>query len=412
MMWIFAWQNLITRPSRTTLAVVGLTIPVLAFLGLFSISRGIRDLMGNTLSKMQGLQVLRQNSPSPVFSDLPADMGPKLRQVPGTRVVAPEVWKVSPPIDGRGGIGALAFGLVTNLREQGLKKLTDLIVIEGQDLPEHLKLKSAVFAMSLLPKERGGGRFLTLDDIGKRNIVISSKIARDFPNADGSPKKVGQTLRIGAEEFTIVGIYETGSVLLDVTIVMEIGVARKLLRVAEETVSSFDVEPLDIADTEALSERIMKAFPGVHAQPISQFNLTVGSIMGKLDMFLLLAVGLALLVGGVGIANTMLMSTMERYVEFGVMRTNGWTRRNILALVTTESMLLGLISGLLGGALATIVVLIVNRFLDGFELDLSPGLMVTSLGVALGIATSAGLYPAWRASRMTPMDAIRQSGAM
>ena len=47
--------------------------------------------------------------------------------------------------------------------------------------------------------------------------------------------------------------------------------------------------------------------------------------MGKLDLFLLAAVGLALLVGGVGIANTMLMSTSERFVEFGVMRTNGWT---------------------------------------------------------------------------------------
>ena len=73
-MWNFAWQNLITRPSRTALAVVGLTIPILAFLGLFSISRGIRDLVGGTLVTMQGLLVLRENSPSPVFSDLPADM--------------------------------------------------------------------------------------------------------------------------------------------------------------------------------------------------------------------------------------------------------------------------------------------------------------------------------------------------
>jgi putative ABC transport system permease protein len=48
-MWAFAWRNLITRPSRTALAVVGLTVPVLAFLGLFSLSRGIRDLMGSTL---------------------------------------------------------------------------------------------------------------------------------------------------------------------------------------------------------------------------------------------------------------------------------------------------------------------------------------------------------------------------
>ncbi len=85
-MWGFAWQNLITRPSRTALAVVGLTIPILAFLGLFSISRGIRDLVGGTLVTMQGLLVLRENSPSPVFSDLPADMAVALRGIPGVRV--------------------------------------------------------------------------------------------------------------------------------------------------------------------------------------------------------------------------------------------------------------------------------------------------------------------------------------
>ena len=74
--------------------------------------------------------------------------------------------------------------------------------------------------------------------------------------------------------------------------------------------------------------------------------------MGKLDLFLLMAVGLAVLVGGVGIANTMLMSTSERFVEFGVMRTNGWTRRNVLVLVVTESGLLGLLSGAVAAAVA------------------------------------------------------------
>jgi putative ABC transport system permease protein len=411
-MWSFAWQSLISRPSRSLLAVVGLTIPVLAFLGLFSLSGGIRDLMGNTLRKMQGLQVLRQNSPSPIFSDLPADMGPKLREIPGVRVVAPEVWKIAPPIDGKGGLGAVAMGMITRSRDDGLNGIANLIAIEGQDLPEHLKLRSGIFLASMLPKERGGGRFLTLDDVGKSNILISTKIARDHPNADGSPKKVGETLRIGPQAFTIVGIYETKSVLLDVTIIMDIGVARSLLGVMPNAVSTFNVEPANVADDDIVSERIMDAFPGVKAQPVSQFSLTVGSIMGKLDLFLLMAVSLAMLVGGVGIANTMLMSTMERYVEFGVMRTNGWTRRNILGLVTRESALLGLISGVLGSLMATSVVLVVNSLLDGFELTLSLGLVAASLTMAITISTLAGLYPAWRASRMTPMDAIRQSGSL
>jgi putative ABC transport system permease protein len=411
-MWAFAWQNLKTRPLRTALAVVGLTIPVLAFLGLFGISQGIRDLMGNTLSKMQGLMVLRENSPSPVFSDLPADMAKTLRKIPGVRVVAPEVWKIAPPIDGRGGLGSAAIGLLIRPREEVLKSIASMNMVEGQDLPEHLKLKSALFAMSILPKERGGGRFLNLGDIGRRNVVVSTKIARDYPNADGTPKKVGQTIRIGNEVFTIVGLYETGSLVTDVTVVMEIGVARKLLGVAEGTVSTFDVEPVEITDTDALARRIEAAVPGVRAQRISEFNLEVGEIMRKLDMFLLLAVSLALVVGGVGIANTMLMSATERFVEFGVMRTNGWTRRNILFLVTTESALLGLLSGVVGSALAAAAVFTVNRYLSGFELDLRPRLIAASLAGALAIAVLAGIYPAWKAATLPPMDAIRRSGAM
>ena len=131
--------------------------------------------------------------------------------------------------------------------------------------------------------------------------------------------------------------------MIDTTIVMEITTARELLKLDKSNVSVFYVEPLPLVELDDLSDRITKAIPEVQVKSMSQFNIQVGNIMGKLDLFLLLTVGLALLVGGVGIANTMLMSAMERLVEFGVMRANGWTRRNILGLVTAESSLLGLL---------------------------------------------------------------------
>ncbi|WP_406696335.1 ABC transporter permease [Singulisphaera sp. Ch08] len=295
-MWKFAWKNLISRPTRTALAVVGLTIPVLAYLGLFSVSRGIRDLMGDTLGKIQGLMVLRENSPSPVFSDLSADLGKKLRSIPGVRIAAAEVWKIAPPIDGKVGLKPSPIALLTRPKEEGVKLISSMYMVEGQDLPDHLRLKAALYAMSILPKNQAEGRFLTLQDLGKPHVVISTKLARDFPNTDGTPKKVGQKLRIGTQDFTIVGLYETGSLVTDMTALMEISVARKLLGVAEGSVSTFDVEPVNIVETDALAMRIEAKFPGVRAQRISQFNLTVGTIMGKLDAFLFLAVSLALVV--------------------------------------------------------------------------------------------------------------------
>jgi putative ABC transport system permease protein len=412
-MWRFAWQNLITRPTRTFLAVLGLTIPIIAILGLFSLTGGIRTLMGNTLAKMNGLMVMRANSPAPVFSEVPASMADELRKIPGTRIVAPEVWKITPAIEGRNLLARAATQMLTGKGDQRFSSIAETIMIEGMQLPEHLHLKSAVFEHGLVKPEKGGGRYLEMGDVGKPNIMISTKIAQDYPNSDGTPKKVGDTLLIGGKPFQIVGLYETGSLLIDTTIVMEITTARELLKLAKDYVSVMYVEPEPLVDLNVLSERIRDAFPDVQARSMSQFNLQVGNIMGKLNLFLLLTVSLALLVGGVGIANTMLMSAMERIVEFGVMRANGWTRRNILGLVTAESALIGLLSGMVASAVAFSAIALLNYLLTKFELrlDLTPMLVAQSIFTAIVIATLAGLYPAWRASRMTPMDAIRNEAS-
>src|SRR4029077_14897544 len=101
-MRIFAWRNLLTRPMRTVLALVGLSIPILGMLGLFGLSNGLRDLVGSTLSRIDGLIILRENAPSPVFSRLPASLSDDLRRMPGVQAVAPEVWGVAPTIEGKG----------------------------------------------------------------------------------------------------------------------------------------------------------------------------------------------------------------------------------------------------------------------------------------------------------------------
>jgi putative ABC transport system permease protein len=391
------------------LAVLGLTIPIIAILGLFSLANGIRTLMGNTLARMNGLMVMRANAPAPVFSDLPESVGDELRTVPGTRVVAPEVWKISPPIEGRNLVAQAATKFITGRGDERFSTFAETILIEGMQLPEHLHLKSAVFEQGLLKPEEGGGRYLQLSDVGKPNILISTKIARDFPNADGTQKKVGDQLLIGGKPFQIVGLYDTGSLLIDTTIVMEITTARELLKVGDTYVSVYYVEPQPLVDLDVLSDRISAAKPDVQVRSMSQFNIQVGSIMGKLDLFLALTVSLALLVGAVGIANTMLMSAMERIIEFGVMRANGWTRRDVLGLVTAESSLLGVLSGLVASVLAFGGIVLLNVVLAKYELrlDLTPELVVASNVTAIVIAALAGLYPAWRASRMTPMDAIR-----
>lgn len=414
-MLLFAWRNLLTRPVRTLLALIGLSIPILGVIGLFSLSGGLRQLVGDTLSRIQGVVLLREGALSPVFSDLRVDLESKIRAIPGVRVVTPELWKIAPSVEGRTAAGQVARSMASSLlganRNQSgsqFQGLLDQPVIVGQD-PAREGIKSEVFRNALM-KAPQGGRYLQASDRGKNHVVISQKIARDNPNPETNlPRKVGDSLDIGGQQFTIVGIYETGSLFLDVVIIMDIDTARRLLQVGPETVSSFYVEGFDPADNDDLTVRIEQAIDGIDARSTNEITANFGRMMNHLDMFLLATVLLALVVGVVGIINTMLMSTTERFAEFGVLRTNGWSRANVLALVSAESAYLGLLSGLLGFALASLFVLVANLFLTstGLSLSITAENALRALLLAIAMGMLGGLYPAWKASRMAPMAAIR-----
>jgi putative ABC transport system permease protein len=404
-MLTFAWRNLLTRPLRTVLAMVGLSIPILGVLGLFAVSGGLRNLVGDTLSRIKGVMVLRENVPTPVFSQLPLRVVEEIRAIPGVRTAAPEVWGLPPTIGDISLIPRTAIDLFTKKKEQRLQSLFDATVVQGQDIPSHQHLKSAVY-----PGAVKKGRFLEPQDQGKAVCVISAKIAAEHKDAQGKAKDVGDTLKVGTENFKIIGIYETGSMLLDVVMVMDIDTARRILGFPKNNVSSIYVEANDPGKIDQIATRIEDAIenPRVDARSMQEFAANFGVVMGQLDTFLLMTVSLAMLVGVVGIVNTMLMSTTERFSEFGVLRTNGWSRSNVLSLVTAESAYLGLLSGVAGCVLAVCATLLANPFIQGgIQLSITPNLIVLGLGISIIMGTLGGLYPAWKASRMVPMDAIR-----
>ena len=394
----FAWRNLLTRPLRTMLALIGLSIPVLGVMALFSLSGGLRNLVGDTLSRVEGMMVLRENSLYPVFSQLPADLGPKLKAMQGLRAVAAEVWGIAPNIEGR----SMFSGLAT----RGAASLLGQPVILGQDAEGHANLNSNVYPRALA--ERGEGRFLDASDKGTNHVVISRKIARDYPGRDGKPHKVGDTIAIGGQPFQVIGLYDAGSMLIDGVIVMDIATARAVLKFSPDLVSSYYIEAREVAQNDAVAAAIQGKFPGVEAMNMGDFMGTFTSLMGQLDTFLLMTVSLALLVGVVGIINTMLMSTSERFVEFGVLRTNGWSQGDVLFLVTLESAYLGLLAGLVGAVLAVAGVMTANLFVSGgVRLTMPWWLLIGGIGLSVVTGTLGGLYPAWRAARLVPMDAIR-----
>jgi putative ABC transport system permease protein len=126
------------------------------------------------------------------------------------------------------------------------------------------------------------------------------------------------------------------------------------------------------------------------------FNVVTGAIA---------AIGL--LVGGIGIMNIMLASVAERTREVGVRRALGARKKDIAAQFLVESSLLTAAGGFLGAALGIVGAVVIHRF-AGWPTAVAPALLLLALAMALLVGVGFGFYPAWHASRLEPMEALRR----
>ena len=118
---------------------------------------------------------------------------------------------------------------------------------------------------------------------------------------------------------------------------------------------------------------------------------------------------LAIIVGVLGVMNTMLMTVFERTQEIGILLALGWKRRRILYMVLCESALLGLLGGITGvglGAAGLKLLELTSAIRGLLEPDFSLKLLLTSVAIAVIVGVISGLYPGWRSSRLSPSRAI------
>jgi ABC-type lipoprotein release transport system permease subunit len=231
--------------------------------------------------------------------------------------------------------------------------------------------------------------------------------------ADDLDKQIGDKFRLYETVYRIVGIYETGQPFED-------GAAVILLEDAQEIsgkprqVNAFLLKVRQDADLERLQERIEQRFDDVTATSSADFGQKqewleyVGVFTWAVSM-------VAVLIGGVGVMNTVLMSVFERTREFGVLRAVGWKPFQVLTMVLGESLALSLLGGAVGtllgmGAVRAVEnVPTISTLLPG---AFSPTLLMRGLGVGLGLGLTGGVLPAWRASQLLPAEAMRaESGA-
>jgi putative ABC transport system permease protein len=437
-MWRFAFRNLLTRPMRSLLSLLGLTVAIVGMVGLFSVAEGIDEMVHKTFKVIPGLAVLQPGAPIPIFSRLPKAWGAEMAHVDGVHEINPEIWARAHIIEGQPVFNPPRF-------------------LFGTDIPSRLRMNYAVYREQMIE-----GRFLKLEDIGTYRTVISKPIAEEFEVT------IGDMLNVDGQDLEIIGIYSCGSLLLDVAIILDIGVVKKLARMDGEFVSAFYIEPDPGTDRQELGKRLRAQFKGREVpagsplevlqglstlsnlsstilsppkadatgsekkpprpprvrkskkpKPESESSIEVRSsddwavefkrFSADLDIFLIVLTSIGVTIAVLSIVNTMLMSVTERFIEFGILKANGWTNRNVLLLITFESALLGILGGLFGSGIGWIATLIVNaNWHDRIHLYASPQLLIFGVVFSTVLGILGGLYPAIWASRMMPMDAIRR----
>jgi putative ABC transport system permease protein len=164
--------------------------------------------------------------------------------------------------------------------------------------------------------------------------------------------------------------------------------------------------------------RELAAATGVGSEVVIRSNRTLRALSLEVfdRTFAITAVlrGLAFIVAFIGVLSALMALQLERVRELGVLRANGLTPGQVWQLVTTQTGLMGLVAGLLampaGVVLAAVMIHVVNRRSFGWtlEMELGPGLLAQSLLLAVVGALLAGIYPAWRMSRTSPAEALRQ----
>ena len=237
---------------------------------------------------------------------------------------------------------------------------------------------------------------------GNHQVIIGRSIAESMN------KEPGDILDIGGNRYRVKGIYESGIGWEDAGCVMTLRDGQSFIgRPGKVTMVAVKVH--DPKQAEAITEKINALDPDLYAVVSGEFVDQMPD-MEAMDGIMAGISLLTIVVGGLGVMNTMLMAVVERTREIGVLRALGWRRRAVLKMIIKEAFLLGVLGGMAGIVVAFLLVGAIKlapMVGDVFNVVWEWSVFSRAIGVALGLALIGGFYPAYRATRMLPVEALR-----
>ncbi|MBE5800224.1 MAG: FtsX-like permease family protein [Clostridiales bacterium] len=261
---------------------------------------------------------------------------------------------------------------------------------------------------SIVNTELASGRYIMDADVSNRSAVciVGQELAMDL---FGNTNVVGNTLHVDGRKFRIVGVLDTENTQL----IMPFTLAQRMLD--STSITSFYVSATD-STTVGRAEGAVSSFLYKKYQNDSTYSImnqeqileTMEEMTGILTTMLGGIAGISLLVGGIGIMNIMLVSVTERTREIGIRKAIGAKRRNILLQFLIESVVLSGMGGVLGLLLGYVTMKVFESYF-GMEVAATVEVAQLALGFSMFVGIVFGLYPANKASKLKPIDALHYS---
>ena len=397
---ILALKNLKHRGIRSWLTLLGIFIGVTAVVALIGLGSGLQAAVGAQFG-ISATQVIT------VQAGGLNSYGP-----PGSGVVDKLTTGDADAIEK---LSAVEMAIPRNIETIRVEIDDELSIMSAMSIPYGEKKKRG---WEVLDIEAEYGRLLQDSDLKK--IIIGNTVSKD--ESGSSIVETGDKILINEEKFEVIGILEKkGSLIFDNIILINNGVLEDLIGYGDETdMIAVVIKDADLMDRAA--EDIKKLMRKRRDVDIGEENFevstpeamldTVNSVLGGVQAFIIIIASISILVGALGIVNTMTTSVLERRREIGIMKAIGAKNGQIFMQFFFESGMLGFIGGLVGIILGTLIGIAGIAGINGFlGSELSPVIDFVLIGGALfgsfAVGAIAGIAPAMDAAKQNPVEALR-----
>ena len=394
-----AFKNIKERLSRSILTLLGIAIGIMAIISLMAIGEGMNVAVTGELSSLSDTILVNVGDGFSIFSmGSMEDNGEYLteRDISDVERIA-GIKEVTTQLTG---VGTLRY---SNNNVSVTLTGVDSETMELQYSHENLE----------------SGTLLQENDRNK--IVIGAKIAHDYFDSEIT---VGNRVKINGNKFFVAGIFgEQGMGGITSTDDIVLLLPRDFEEITgESNIYSATVTVYDVNAVENIASEIERVINENHGDDEFASATTMSSILESIQMVLsiiqtvLVAIAsIALVVASIGIMNTMLTSVMERTREIGIMKAIGATNKDIMIIFILEGMLLSIAGGVIGVLLGIFgskgVTAVLTSVGPSNSSNLQPVISLTAIVLAVGVSMIVGvfssLYPAWKAAKMSPIEAVR-----